>query len=523
MGNYMQNEPIVLESNTRFSESIIWQLQRDYFHREGIKAWDQVPYFITSNTFIANSYATLAVSFLRDYLQKNPGATQHPIYIIEMGVGTGQFSFYVLKRIQELCKEFNLSEKSFYYIMTDFTENNLKFWQSQPSLKEFVDKGMLDFAIYNMEEDDEIQLIVKGTALSKENIVTPIVVFANYIFDTVSHDCFNLNNNKISEVRINIATEKDNLDDKEIINLEKLNISFNNVDLELPYYEDSDLNQVLETYQNKLSNSNILIPISGLRSIAKLRKLSNDKLFIVSSDKGHTTLPQLEQLSHPEISFHGSFSLMVNFHAIAEYFTQIGGDSFFQTLRTGIKTCLFMSGFKLAELPETQFAANRLVEGFSPSDYFILHRYISDTFSEAHLELLATHLTITCYDPYMYHRLNQRICTLLPEADGPTVEYLIHIIDKIARNFYYIPGTHDIMFDIAYLHHTLKHYEQAFNYYEKSMEIFGMQLNQLYNSAICQYHMGENQEALKRFIEASKLNPTEEESQQIQEWITHCQ
>lgn len=523
MGDYMQNESMVIESNARFSESIIWQLQRDYFHKEGIKAWDQVPYFITSNAFIGNSYANIVISFLRDYLQKNQGVTQQPLYILELGTGTGQFSFYVLKRIQELCKEFNLSEQSFYYIMTDFTENNLKFWQSQPALKEFVDKGILDFAIYNMEKDDEIHLIVKDITLSKENLVTPLIVFANYIFDTVSHDCFNIKDNKISEVQINISTEKDNLDDKELINLERLNISFNNLDIELPYYEDSNLDRVLECYKDKFNNSNILIPISGLRSIAKLRALSNDKLFIITSDKGYITLPQLEELDHPEISFHGSFSLMVNFHAIAEYFKQIGGDYFFQTLRTGIKTCLFMSGFKLADLPETQCAARKYIEEFSPSDYFILHRYISDTFSEANLEILASHLTLTCYDPYMYHRLNQRICTLLPEADKSTVNYLLHIIEKIALNFYYLPGTHDIMYDMASMYHTLKQYENAFKYYEQSMETFGTKLNPLYYSAICQYHMGNNQEALKRCKEAIELNPNEEESNQIQEWINYLE
>ncbi len=54
--------------------------------------------------------------------------------------------------------------------------------------------------------------------------------------------------------------------------------------------------------------------------------------------KEHSTVESLDRLGHPSISFHGSFSMMVNFDAIGRYFKNSGGDSFLQTSRKGIKT-----------------------------------------------------------------------------------------------------------------------------------------------------------------------------------------
>ena len=173
---------------------------------------------------------------------------------------------------------------------------------------------------------------------------------------------------------------------------------------------------------------------------------------------------------------------------MADYFKQLGGDHFFQSTRTGIKTCLFMTGCKMAELPETRYAARRYIEEFSPADYFVLHRYISDTFTTANAEILATHLVLCCFDPYMLHRLIDRLCSLVPETSRSTVEYLAHSIDTIANNFYYMPGTFDSMYDIAQFYYTLQWYDHALYYYKKSMALFGPNANSQYYAGICEQH-----------------------------------
>jgi hypothetical protein len=54
----------ILEDYTGFARSRIWDLQRRYYEQAGAKAWGSgvVPHYVTSNAFIAQSYARIALA-----------------------------------------------------------------------------------------------------------------------------------------------------------------------------------------------------------------------------------------------------------------------------------------------------------------------------------------------------------------------------------------------------------------------------------------------------------------------------
>ena len=60
---------VSIERDARLADSIIWEMQKDFFDKKGVSAWDhQVPFYITSNPVIANSYANMSFAFMLDYL-----------------------------------------------------------------------------------------------------------------------------------------------------------------------------------------------------------------------------------------------------------------------------------------------------------------------------------------------------------------------------------------------------------------------------------------------------------------------
>lgn len=64
-----------------------------------------VPHFITCNAFIGRSYAHVLNGFLRDCMRgKSCMALDptEPLYIIELGTGSGKFSFFMLKALLEM-------------------------------------------------------------------------------------------------------------------------------------------------------------------------------------------------------------------------------------------------------------------------------------------------------------------------------------------------------------------------------------------------------------------------------------
>ncbi|CAN0176913.1 unnamed protein product, partial [Laminaria digitata] len=57
-------------------------------------------------------------------------------------------------------------------------------------LKPFLDSGQLDMAIFDAVNDTTIRLSRSGTLLGPGTCVNPICVVANYLFDTLCHDIF---------------------------------------------------------------------------------------------------------------------------------------------------------------------------------------------------------------------------------------------------------------------------------------------------------------------------------------------
>lgn len=516
------NEPsIFLEENKRLSESALWRMQREYFDKESINAWvNQVPFYITSNPFIAHCYAQLVLNFVLDWTQKYPDSKQHTFYILELGTGSGRFSFFVIKTLMELLSTLNLMGIRICYVMSDVTRNNINYYEKHPALLPYIEKGLIDFAIYNMEVDKPITLLRQRIHLDAKTLQNPLIVFANYIFDTISHDAFTVHDKKLYELLISLKTEASNLKDNRPINLDKMETVYHIREIKPDYYADPVLNQALEEYKKNLHESSFLFPIGSINAIKYLKKISNNKLFLISSDKGYSTIKSLDYHGHPSLSFHGSFSLMVNFHALGHYFNNTGGDFFMQTSRKGIKTSVFCDGFKLAELPHTQLAIQQYVEGFSPADYFTLHRRVSDSFQECDLDTIASHMHLTRWDPHMYLKIKGRIISLLNEADSDTVEFMSANMRKLAANFYHLPQTECVLFEIGVFFHAIKKYQEALDYYQQSQPFIGEQFSLHYNIALCQHQLGKNAEALQSFKHAYALN---RESKEAEEWITYLE
>ena len=64
--------PHLLQGPTRFSQSLLWDLMRSFYERNGVDAWSKgiVPFFITCNAYIARCYARVVHGYLADLLHR---------------------------------------------------------------------------------------------------------------------------------------------------------------------------------------------------------------------------------------------------------------------------------------------------------------------------------------------------------------------------------------------------------------------------------------------------------------------
>lgn len=176
----------IVQESTPFADSLLWNLQRMYYEENNINAFasSSVPIFNTSNAYIAKVYcltirfhyfkcqvyADIILKFLLDWFDGEDCDLSQPVYILEPGAGHGKLGYLILKRLVEL-KEFWPSKASkpfvyfplfhfhnqFYsYLLSDFTEPTIKWWNTIGHFDQYKKDGIVDFVVFDCEKDHSV-------------------------------------------------------------------------------------------------------------------------------------------------------------------------------------------------------------------------------------------------------------------------------------------------------------------------------------------------------------------------------
>ena len=467
-----------IESKIPLSQSCLWQAQRHYFEEEGVHAWKQVPFFVTSNPFIADRYARLIAAYLQD-IHYDPS---EPVYIVELGTGTGQFSYYCNLALKKYLQVPALKNVKICYVMTDFTVSNLSFWEEQSVFAPWFADGSLDYALFDVEAPEPLSLTKNKTTL--HSLKNPVIVIGNYIFDSVRHDLFSVKNGALyhSLIDTNIAAEEYDSTQKKILSLK--NISFQ-------YHQESvDLNQsplapLLNYYQDHLDEGEFSIPTSALHLLDFFKEYAPQGTFLLSSDKGFNQLSELHQPHPRDLVFHGSFSFEVNFHALAHYILSQNGRALLQDYREGIKTNVFLSA--QVDTPILNQAFQAEINQFGPADYFRYHAHFKNQ-DPLDLNLTLTQLRLSGPDPYVFSLIHSKLSKKIIDAKSQIQQAFVDLMPEIFKRIYPIPESTDHAFNLGFFLHTLARYLEAIPYYEASQHYYGDRFDTCFNLGICYYY-----------------------------------
>ena len=505
----VENELVILEDKIQFSKSQIWKNQKKYYVDKGVSAWElDVPFYITSNSFIAESYAKVVISFMRDFLKNNPSASQFPFYILELGTGTGQFSFYFLKSLLKMQKTLQLDFISICYVMSDCNVNLFDFFEKHEALKPYLNAGILDFSVYDINEPGDIYLHRAKKTIGLEQLKNPLTVIANYIFDSVATDVFTVRDGKLYESLVTVKTDPSNLKDGILIDSKKTHLSYHEIPVEDHYYHNA-FDSILFNYQKKLNNAHFQFPITVLSLLEHFKTLSNNQLLLLSSDKGHSTIDELNALnfSYPYLVYHGGcFSVMVNYHAISEFMRKGSGSGMIDQKKGLIVTGIFTTGFLLDEFLHFNSITEQILDGFTPSDYCL----VSDSFVENHhqysLQTLVAHLNLLSWDPALFFQVSKRVRILAEQENSSRVSFLLKKMNSMIDDFYYVPKKSDEPFQIGLFLQRMKQYEKAILCYQKSITYF-CDVTAMCNIGACHYSLGRKSEALMFLNQALQIQP----------------
>lgn len=491
----------VAEEGRRLSESSLWRLQREYFEKRGVDAWKsgQVPFHITSNAYIAKAYAKALLGFLRDCLSPRAplGAIDpaEPLYVVELAAGSGQFAYLFLRKILPLLAALpGLRDLKLRYVMTDFTTANLDAWRKHPAFRTYLEQGTLTFALFDIERGETLRL-ESGAVLEKGSAKNPLCVLANYTFDTTTQDAFWVKGGVLQEGLVTLLSTTENDDFADEGALGRLSTRYEQRPAAVPYYGDPAFDGLLDWYRDHLGDTSFLLPLGALQGVRSLQALSGGRMFLLTGDKGYLQEIEMESRGEPQHALHGSFSMMVNFHAMALYFQQQGGVALRSSSHTGsLKFCGFVSGAGPDAFPETALAFQEAIDQFSPSDYFHLVTTLRKAAPKPPLELTIPLLRLSEWDYQLLVYFSGTMAEQLKEAPDAVKRDVRRAAERIAEHTYHM--ARDVPFELGRVYSALTMPHQALSCYQESLRLYGDHHATLFNIGLCHYRLHQHQEAL---------------------------
>lgn len=508
---------IVLDENVKLSDSKIWSLLEDYYKNASISAWNQIPFYPTSNPFIADAYADIIFSFLEDYSTELN--YDEPLYILEMAAGTGCFSFYLLKEIERRVPYFHrFSKLKIKYVMADFTSDNPRNWSENAKLKPFVEKGLLHFGVFRPQDD--LRILEFSAGASNEKVLiekgvckNPLIAIANYFFDSIKQDAFQLQDGKLFEVLNSFNCLRD-ASGGDSVAFDRLQKKETYRPVEFSYYSDDRLNKVLRSYSRDHENASIIFPVGAYKCISNLLEISEEKLVLISSDKGFTEKSYVKGLrEQPFVAHHGVFSYSVNYDALRRYFEELGGTSFNTSddnlsVSTGVNYLIKGSANRF-ERSHFNFADK--VDRLNLINYlYFMQDLITEIEPKKSHELLRAclgYVQLCNYDPVVFCLAAPRMYFSLETMNSIQEKRILQMLERVRENFFSVQQQYDVFYWIGRIYYGMNHLDEALKAFADSLLHFGESSSALYYMAACYEVRKDYKTALRLYQDTLKLEP----------------
>jgi tetratricopeptide (TPR) repeat protein len=494
----MEENLFRIESNQSFSKSKIWQLNRDFYQLRGISAFSQdvVPHNLTSNSFVGRTYAELILAMLKDL--SDQGKTDEQVYILELGAGHGRLAYHIITHLKKLIQDVKMELPSFCYVISDIGKDNLSFFLEHSQFADFFKEGILDVAYFDAIESKELVLQYAKKTVVTNQLSQPIIALANYFFDSLPCELFHVKEKHITESTINLDAKVDPEKVDSISLIENLQLSYEDAAIEMPFFQNDIMNQILEEYRSLLSDSYVFFPETSMNCIDNIRNLSSEGLLLLSLDKGFHEVHDLESRKAPDVVNHGSFSIWVNFHALATYCEKGGGKALlpaYSSFHLEIASMLFLENSEVYE--KTISTYDKHVNDFGPDDFNSIKKLTYNNIARLNIQDLLAVIRLSAYDSTFFIKLLPRIKELSVAITFNERKRIAETLDKVWEMYFSISEAFDLPYELGSVFYDLGFYAEALHYFEQSILLHKNKPDTYYNVALSYYQLRQD----KKFYE----------------------
>jgi hypothetical protein len=516
----MEKTWTLLERHQNFSRSLLWEVQRRYFSESGIEAWkrEQVPDYVTSNPVVARCYAEMILACWLDFQRLAPQDEEgmEPFYLCELGAGSGRFAFHLLLQLTRLCEETQVPPGSFRYVLTDFAQSNLDFWRHHPSFQPFFASNILDLALFDATQTEQLVLQVSGQRIGAGSLARPLVVIANYFFDSIPQDLFYIAQPDYFQCLVSLLT-RGTMTERSVSQLfPRLHLRYAYQRLKASPYPEPALQRLFESYTRSLEASHLLFPATGLRCLQRLRALSKPGLLLLSADKGDLTLAALQGKAAPVLIHHGSFSLTVNYHAFQAFCAQQDGLALLPDRpgeHVSVVCLLFLNA--APGYTKTSSAYQRVVREYGPDDFYTISRHARQHSAPLRMSEMLAYIRMAEYDSHLLKAYLPRLRQVASRCSIDEREALLATLDQVWKGYFPVGEAYDLADQIARLCYDLDDYRRTLTYFSHSLTWYGPQTGIFYNMALCHLLQGAYEEVAPCLRQALDYDPTNQASRDL--------
>lgn len=450
---------------------------------------------------------------------------REPVYILELGCGSGRFGFLFFDRLLDLLGRSALRHVRVRYVMTDFTESNLEPPRRHPALEPWISAGSLDFARYDAGRCDEgdlakIRLERSGKVLSLRTLRNPLAVIANYVFDGIPQDAFAARGGQLFELLpvLTVLDEEEDLDEPTI--LQRIEVSWEERPASADYYGDPELDAILREHAERLKDTAFLFPLAAIRCLRHLGKLAKGRLLLLSGDKGYCHQELADGRGEPELTLHGSFSMMVNYHALGRWLAGQGGELLCTSrLHSSLTVVAGLLGTPPGGTLETRLAFAEAVDRRGPDDFFDLKTAFGKPLDDLTLEQLLGWLRLSGWDANVFLDCWPVLMKHAAEAPGLLRLELYRAVYEVWERHFPMPQAIDLAFHLGVLLCEIERHEEALQLFHESVAAYGPNPATVFNVGLCLFHLGHLEEARRQVDQALADAPDFEPALALREEI----
>ena len=511
-----------LEEPTALSESVLWSLVREYYQREGIRAWSHgvVPEMITTNAVMGASYARMVAAFLHEWRADAGSAPIDPVHIIEIGAGSGRFAYHFLTKLTPRVSVPALQDVTVRHVMTDLPGGNVDRWRRHPYLRRHADAGRLDFATLDATRPGPLHLVESGAVLSPASTSAPLVVIANYVLDSLPLDAYIVDGDGLDEYLVSVTASEfeagrpPGMDDLEL-NWSRRWVS------DAPRYTDVELETLLRAVTAGPARRSVLFPTHAIHLLRVLRSFTTGPVLIVSGDKGYCRPSDRVYEDGPYMAVHGSGSFMVDFSVIAAYVRARRGLALLPPHRAGSLTVV---SFVLDEgrhaWPGVTQAYQDSIEVGGPDDFFAIDQQLSEITTVPTLTQLLSRLRASEWDSSVFRRVCTDLMLRATTAEAAEREAIRDAVRQVEELYYPIGEAADIPFGLAVLSWRAGDPDGGLRLLRWSEKLHGADPERAFAMGLCHFARGDVSAAVDSTIAAIRLDPGFTLAREFGSWIT---